>query len=91
MCPEFQPDDRAILAVPAILDIDLAKLRRVTFAEWEAEMRPSGVWIELGPQPAKHPIVPDTRYDKENNVWWFPGPNGSRVVGIPSPHPLLGD
>ena len=66
-------------------------MRRVTIGEWMAEMQPPGVWIDLGPRdnPDKHPIIPGTRHDPKRDATVLRARDGSEVLGLLRPHPLV--
>jgi len=70
---------------------EFAKKRRVTIGEWLAELHPPGVWIDLGlrTNPDKHPHIPGTGYDSARDAKVFTACDGSEVLGLLRPHPLV--
>jgi hypothetical protein len=73
------------------MDREFLRKRRVTIGEWITEGNPSGVWIDLGPRtnPVKHPFIPGTSYDSVRDAKMFTACDGSEVLGLLRPHPLV--
>ncbi len=73
------------------MDEEFKKKRRMTIAEWMAEGHPPGVWVDLGPKenPPGCPVIPRTRYDAERDAKIFEACDGSEVLGLTRPHPLV--
>lgn len=73
------------------MDEQLKTKRCMTVDEWMAERHPPGVWIDLGPRdnPAKHQCIPGTRYDSQRDATIYKARDGSEVLGLTRPHPLV--
>ena len=56
----------------------------MTFGQWEAAVRPSNAWVNLGPRenPTKHPNIPGTRHDHKNDAEILRAADGSDVYAL---------